>query len=422
MKNIVLTLFLLLTIKANCQNNNYFQIPSYDCEIGSDKKFRSSKEVLFVFPNNKDSLTYTEWTKSWINGFKRFGVECTIKFESELNAQDFEKPMLVLGSINSFQSWNSFKTPIKQIKKGFRFGNLKFHQPDDAIFYISDTTAKAMRIIITGNSVGSLRPIVNNIRTGYSYLIFEDGIITHFGKCTDNKYDKSKHVYLPDLKSKYYQMVQTKYYDFYITKRLVTQITANMPKLDSFDLFVDKYIEIMKLNKPTYRIPCFIHFDQEEISYISTHFNHLCGGSTAGVVNGKEIHSKGFDGAIEHETSHLIFNTEYNENAPTFLSEGIRQFYDYTNDSIQLSQGIKTAIQFQDEDLKKVIFGIEPFFQGNKYYQISGVFVKYLIDKWGLEKFKQFYKTEKIELGFEQAYNVKLDLALLNYKDWLKNK
>ncbi|NOU45587.1 MAG: hypothetical protein HOO86_00840 [Bacteroidales bacterium] len=420
MRSIALTLFLLLTIQANCQNNNYFQIPGYDCEITSDKKFRSSKEILFVFPNDKDSLTYKEWTKSWINGFKRFGSECEIKYESELNEQDFEKPMLVLGSIYSFRRWNSFETPIKQITKGFRFGDLKFHQFDDAIFYISDTTTKAMRIVITGNSIGSLRPIVNNMRTGYSYLIFEDRIITHFGECTDNNYDKSKHVYLPDLKSKYYQLVQTKYYDFYIAKRLVNQISEYKPKLDSFDLFVDKYIEIMKLHKPTYRIPCFIHLDQEEISYISTHFSHLCGGNTAGVVNGKEIHSKGFGGAIEHETSHLLFNIEYNENTPTFFSEGIRQYYDFVTDSSQLSAGYNTSIEFIDEDIKPVIFGYEPFFQGNKYYYISGFFVKYLIDNWGIDKFKQFYKAENIALGFEQTYEIELDSALINYNGWLK--
>ena len=422
MRNIVFILILLLTIKANCQNSNYISLPSYDCDGSSYKKSVSSKEIIFVFPNDKDSSTYMDWIKPIREKANKRNINCIIKFENELIPDDFRKSLWIIGLINSFQNWDRFNTPIKRIANGFAFADLRFSKSNDAIFYFSDTTAKAMRFVITGNSISSLRPVVNYPKIGYNYSIYENGVINYFGNCSGNKFDKSKFANLTEVKSKNYQIIKTKYYDFYISNRFINQTSTFKSKLDSFDLFVDKYINVMKLKTPSYRIPCFIHFDQEEISYISTFFDHLCGGNTSGCVNGKEIHSKGFGGAIEHESSHLIFDSEYNEFAPTFFVEGIRQYYDYITNPTQLSDGFRTAIEFLNEDIKPVILGQEDFFQGNKYYQISGIFVKYLVDNWGLDKFKQFYKTDNIEIGFEQTYNSKLDTVLFNYKEWLKKK
>ena len=137
MRKILLLFIIALSFKANCQNSNYFSIPNYDCEIASDKKFRNSKEVIFVFPNDKDSSTYVEWTKNWKNGLKRFGADCIIKYENELSPQDFNKTMLILGTINSFQSWNRFEIPIKQSAAGFEFTDLNYFELDNSIFYIS---------------------------------------------------------------------------------------------------------------------------------------------------------------------------------------------------------------------------------------------------------------------------------------------
>ncbi len=331
--------------------------------------------------------------------------------------------MLILGTIQSFTNLNRFETPIKQIPNGFEFGNMKFTNPDDAIFYFSDTTATASRFVITGNSDAAIWPVANNPQTLYQYSIYENGIVTHFGNCTDNKFDKSKHAYLPELKEKYYQLYKTKYYDFYISKRFDNQISLYKNRMDSLDLFVDTFMNVMELKMPTFKIQCYIHNNQEEISIISSYFNDLCnGGTTYGRVNGKEIHSLRFGGSIEHETSHLIFDSQSNVHFSTFFSEGIRQYYDYITNPTHLSDGITTAHEFIDEDIKPVILGYDDFFQGNKYYQISGVFVKYLVDTWGLDKIKQFYRTDNIENGLEQIYSIKLDTFLVNYKEWLKKK
>ena len=50
-------------------------------------------------------------------------------------------------------------------------------------------------------------------------------------------------------------------------------------------------------------------------------------------------------------------------------------------------------------------------------------FVKYLIDSYGLQTFKQFYTTVNsinIKDSFNSTYNIELDTVLKDYKEWLK--
>ena len=410
--------------EINSQSHDYL-ILEYDCNSVAINKLVSAKEILFVFPSDRDSLIYKEQTSNWRKGISKAGAKCIVKYEQQLSPKDFNKNMLIFGNISKFKNWNTFKIPIKRESHGFKFGDYSFTEENDAISFISDTITKAMRYVIVGNSTNSLKPIVNNWRHGYNYSIFENGMITHFGNCTDNSFDETKHVYLPDLKNKFYKLIKTEYYDFHISKRLESQIANYKTKLDSFDLFVNKYIDVMKLKTPTSRITCFIHADNKEISYISTHFGHLCGGTTYGIVTGNEIHSLGFNGAIAHESSHIIFNSIYNKFPPTFFSEGIRQYYDYAISPEFLRDGIKTAQQFIEEDISPVILGHQNFFQGDKYYKISGVFVKYLIDKEGLDTFKKFYSkinARNIDVSLHETYSVYLETCMNNYRVWLKKQ
>ena len=280
-----------------------------------------------------------------------------------------------------------------------------------------------MKFVVVGNSPNSLQSIIDYFRLGYNYFVYEDGMITHFGNTSNNKYDKDKHIDLPKIKSTYYKKIETKYYDFMIAKKLESKIDSFKTKLDSFDFFVNKYTQVMKLDEPKDKITCYIHSSNDEICYISTHFNQLCGGTTSGIVTGNEIHSLGFQGAIAHETSHIIFNSQLNMFAPTFFSEGIRQYYDYVTNSEMLQDGIKKAQQFIEEDISTVILGNQNFFQGDKYYKISGVFVKYLIDTNGLDTFKQFYsnfKENDIEENLRDSYSIDLISCLDKYRMWLR--
>lgn len=418
--NLTLLIFLLLT---SCEKKSEYTILKYDCSGTASQRLTASNKILFLFPNDDDSVTYKEQTSFWRASLARHKIECSIKYENQLLEEDLNKIMFIFGTINSFKNWEKLSIPITNKKNGFEFGGLKFNNKNDAILYIPDSTVNIMKFVAVGNSPNSLQPIVNNVQDGYNYFVYENGMITHFGSTSSNEYDKKKHVYLPKIKNNHYKKIKTKYYDFLVSKKLESKVDSFKTKLDSFDFFVSKYIKVMEVDEPKDKITCYIHSDNEEISYISTHFSHLCGGTTYGIVTGNEIHSLGFNGAIAHESSHIIFNSKYNKFPPTFFSEGIRQYYDYATNPDFLQDGIKTAQQFIEEDISPVILGHQNFFQGDKYYKISGVFVKYLIDKDGLDTFKKFYSkinARNIDASLHKTYSVDLETCMNNYRVWLK--
>ena len=110
--------------------------------------------------------------------------------------------------------------------------------------------------------------------------------------------------------------------------------------------------------------------------------------------------------------------------APTFLLEGIQKWYEFTMSAEAKEKGFQKAREFVDEDLTNIICGRGEFFQGDKYYLISGIFTDYLIDTYGLNKFKVLYKYETRDIlsGFEKTYDKPLSKILEEYKKWLLTK
>ena len=124
-----------------------------------------------------------------------------------------------------------------------------------------------------------------------------------------------------------------------------------------------------------------------------------------------------------HRTIRKIIDQISNETATTFFSEGIRKWYEYTQKDTEKERGLERAREFADEDLTEVICGRTSFYQGEKYYLISGIFTNYLIDAYGLNRFKEFnkysiYDTDMTQ-GFLYSYGKPLSEILAGYKKWL---
>ena len=156
---------------------------------------------------------------------------------------------------------------------------------------------------------------------------------------------------------------------------------------------------------------------------MSATYSDLCyNGTMYGYALNDEIHASGFsDNAIQHEAGHWLINNQINKTTANFISEGIQMWYMLsTNDEFK-QQGLLMARQFSTEDLTDVITGKENFFQGDKYYLISGIFVSYLIEKYGVEKFKELYSFNHDEMliGFEKTYSTSLPAIVQDYNKWV---
>lgn len=55
-------------------------------------------------------------------------------------------------------------------------------------------------------------------------------------------------------------------------------------------------------------------------------------------------------------------------------------------------------------------------------YPLSGLFTKYLIDKWSIELFKEMYTIEDKTTAFSKTYNRSVEELILDFKNNVLNK
>ncbi len=160
--------------------------------------------------------------------------------------------------------------------------------------------------------------------------------------------------------------------------------------------YTQQFDSIYKIKKPTKRISWFLHSNIQEYGTMSGMFGLTCpGNNSAGFSIRGEIHTNGFNTTlIKHEYSHyLIDNSIPQENNPAFFIEGCVEYVTDLNDTPLYKQRLSAAKKLQDtlkyEDLiidNKDFYG--QYSEAN--YSVCGVFVKYLIDRYGVDKFKRY--------------------------------
>ena len=81
----------------------------------------------------------------------------------------------------------------------------------------------------------------------------------------------------------------------------------------------------------------------------------------------------------------------------------------------------------KDYDLKSLIIGDNFFNAPNENnqiisYPISGLVSMYLVEEYGLEKYKLLFKAEKGEQGFTEVYGLNLDTIVADFYSWIDSK
>ncbi|MFB6214591.1 MAG: hypothetical protein ABEI54_01860, partial [Candidatus Bipolaricaulia bacterium] len=103
---------------------------------------------------------------------------------------------------------------------------------------------------------------------------------------------------------------------------------------------------------------------------------------------------------------HIVAREKLNPLVPPFLSEGLVSALDFAHrpegviDPHLVSKGLILANQFRSLDvlIKLTRMGLTRPDRMKYLYWQGGSFVAFLIDEYGLEKFKEFYKTDYITL------------------------
>ena len=391
-----------------------FNLPLFDCEQKTIMAIVESKKVTIVVPN--DSLVSWNDAKRYEGNCIRMEIDAKVKTESQLLKTDFENNLWILGTIADFANWERFGIPVEKLSNGFKMGELSFTDSSHGFSYVTPHETFPLRIVFSGNTPDAYRQIANMPPIGFEFVVMNNAVPEIIA-------NGSHIVDMNALREVLYTLKESRYYTFMLSKNLTDEDLeeVNDLNIERFDNHVEAFVKKMELNLPESKIKTYIHATQEEIKLFSGFFGALCGGTVHGFVTGNEIHSWKMGGAIEHEANHHLFRQAENKAFNTFLSEGVQKWYEYTVNDEYKARGFEKAREFADEDLTDVICNRINFFQGDKYYLISGIFIDYLIVTYGLNKFKELckYETFNILQGFENTYSKPLSEILADYKNWL---
>lgn len=411
MRLIACSLFLLLPVISLAQLKDLSTLPVYDCSL---KKVMAiiGRQTVLVSPDKSVGL------ETIVNDYcSAIGNNCIRKKEGELTGADFSKDLFLIGVLTDFKKWNKYGVPVTAIEKGFLINGKKFQNSSDGFVYV-DTN----RIIIGGNSLTAVKNAQAAFTGGHDVLITRQGKITYFG---NREQGRMTWFNLQNLKAtNYNQKTSGLFSAIYVSKTFSD--TINYRKLNS-DLksYAQQFLSVYKLKMPAKNVDWFIHSTMNEYGTMSGMFGLTCpGNNSAGFSIRGEIHTNGFNTElVKHEYSHFLFdNAIAQDNNPAFFVEGCVEYVTNLNDTALFEKRVAVAKTYKDTlNYTDLIVNNKDFYgqYSEANYSICGIFVKYIVDNFGVVAFKDYClssdKKGRAKVIFKKDFAELVD----DYKRWL---
>ncbi len=390
-------------------------IPRPDCTGKTSIWHEYSKNAvrILVIPDSPSDIA--EFNKMFLV-VKEGYPDSLIRRESELRPEDFNNALKIYGNINDFKSWEKFDLPIKQLDNGYEFNSHKYLDDLDGLFYFSEK-----RMVFTGNSM----KIITELQTQtavYKYILFDDGLLSKYCLPDGSVID------IDNVRKSNFFEKSTNYFNLFVDRHFAKATTIS-------DSVVIDICKRMQIPLPDYKINAFLH-DGANSTRLFSNFFFMAGCDTLeqnhviNTVHMNGIHINGLDlRIIEHEALHLIWNTSMGSPGnQSFLNEGIVEYYMQLLDSSRIEQNIQVLKRHPGNNLKMLIIrGNGNDFWGGLSennrpiaYNISGLFVKYLIDNWSLETFKNFYPVTEREQAYKEFYGLTPEEIEQGFYNWIE--
>jgi len=340
---------------------------------------------------------------------------------NDVNTLEDNCHYLIIGLTSKLKDLSIFDLPININDNKCTLGTIELTDYDDAITIINE---KAQCSAVIGNSYAVLRNISFGRFMGlYNYYILKNNKMSYLGNLKKNKFIPDSLVDLALIRNvNYSRKIDNNYIEacFSCKYKTISQFQSSIDTLiDSFNDFC----RIYKVKKPAQKLKFFIHWDQLEINIVS---GDPKPGSTGGLVIDSLIHTVGMDKELlSHEGVHFIFN--YNLRSPnSFFNEGIPSSFALFQHPERITSDCKLIqdnLEIIDLITGKTEFWKGPYKNGQCLsYPISGLFVKFLIDKYGIDKLKRFYQYTDITEGFKAIYNLEINTIATEWETYiLKN-
>lgn len=324
--------------------------------------------------------------------------------EEEIQDMDPARHIQFFGPVFLFETLLEDEIPFGIEKHGFSYRGIAFEKAEDSFYYMHPAGNKVFTcrngeeqpLIYVGFLAGGAYPL---------YVFSGNNLIF----CGYDKNDGSTPRIndMEELQDSYFcQDLETRFFQAKIACEIppdsIPESIANR-----FDRFVEDLCDSLGVtpdNLP--RITTCFYANRTDLQkFIAAPSWQTVYGRSYGNIN----HISGFnEDILKHETGHSIIENTIGLNPNPFFSEGFRQYTDYFFSPESYAKDLETFRRHMETltaDL--VASGGHTFFNTMDNYSISGVFVKYLIERTGLEAFKTAYALDKlIELIKDQGISL----------------
>lgn len=371
-----------------------------------------SNPTIIVHPDNNDGLY------AILNEYSELlGNNGQLKKESELTTSDLSKNLFIIGIVQDFKKWKAYNLPVTVNGNGFIVNNKYFFGKTDGFVYTDSN-----RIIIAGNSIKAVKDAQLALTGGHDIVIVQNNTITFFGNRRGANFDWFN---LQRLKSTNYVKHSSPFFSaIYVSKFFKDNI--DYLKLNKeLNLYAKQFLAVYHIPMPVKKPGWLVHSNMQEYGTMSGMFGLTCpGNNSAGFSIRGQIHTNGFNtGLVKHEYTHFLFdNTIPQDNNPAFFVEGCVEYLTNLNDTALYRQRLNIAKNFKDSlNYNDLIIGNKEFYgrYSSENYSICGVFVKYIIDSFGVETFKQYCLQCNKQVNTKELFKIDFIALVSGYKDWL---
>ncbi len=420
MKHVIILIMILFSgmVAAQECKIDLHSLAQPDVNMLQLNKFGQSGSFKIVLPEGFDTISngdiidqMSQWFLNQNSRIDIVNVKDVIKLEESCH-------YLIIGLAGKLKDLSIFDMPLKVDNNKCSLGPIVLTDYDDAIAIINEN---AQCSAVIGNSYTAIRNISFGRFLGlYDYYILINSKMSYLGNLNENEFLSDSLVDLALIREENYsQKIDNEYIEarFSCKYSKISQFQSSIDTLiDSFDDFCRLY----KVKKPVQKLKFFIHRDQLEINIVS---GDPKPGSTGGLVIDSLIHSVGLDNELlTHEGVHYIFNSSL-KSPNAFFNEGIPMSFVLFQNPGRIKNDCKLILDnLEIEDLVsgKTAFWNGPYKNGQCLsYPISGLFVKFLIDKYGIDRLKLFYRYTDIEKGLKAVYNVELPVIATEWKNYV---
>ena len=423
MKNKFISILILISgvIAAQECKIDLHSLAQPDINMIQLNKFGQSRLYKVVLTDGFDTIANKDIITQLSQWFINQDSKINIVNVNDVNKLEDNCHYLIIGITSKLKDLRIFDLPISIKDNKCTLGTIELTDYDDAITIMNE---KAQCSAVIGNSYAVLRNISFGRFMGlYNYYILKNNKMSYLGNLKENKFIPDSLVDLALIRNvNYSRKIDNNYIEacFSCKYKTISQFQSSIDTLiDSFNDFC----RIYKVNKPAQKLKFFIHWDQLEINIVS---GDPKPGSTGGLVIDNLIHTVGMDKELlSHEGVHFIFNN--NLRSPnSFFNEGIPSSFALFQHPERITSDCKLIqdnLEIIDLITGKTEFWKGPYKNGQCLsYPISGLFVKFLIDKYGIDNLKRFYQYTDISEGFKAIYNLELHILATEWENYiLKN-